>query len=125
MAVTEWKNMLQYVCKLVFGRMKGSGQDCREETFRCIGRMTKPSIGGILLTLILLMWRIGRAPNSIPIYSYIQEDATLHSLLISGKCSTCFGWYFHPSSGAHATVSTAFGICQTVTAICCYQLELV
>ena len=23
---------------------------------------------------------------------YIQQDATLHSLCISGKCSTCFGW---------------------------------
>ena len=31
----------------------------------------------------------------------------LHSLFISGNCSTCFGWYFHPSSGAHTTVSTA------------------
>src|SRR5215475_7337034 len=69
------------------------------------------------------MWRIGRAPNSIPVYSYIQQDATLHSLFISGNCSTCFGWYFHPSSGAHTTVSTASGICHTVTAISRYQLE--
>jgi hypothetical protein len=64
------------------------------------------------------MWRIGWAPNSIPIY--IQQDATLHSLFIYGNCSTCFGWYFHPSSGAHTTVSTASGICHTVTAICRY-----
>jgi hypothetical protein len=71
-----------------------------------------------LLTLILLIWRIWRASNSIPIY--IQQDATLHSLFISGNCSTCFGWYFHPSSGAHTTVSTAPGICHTVTAICRY-----
>jgi hypothetical protein len=41
------------------------------------------------------MWRIGRAPNSITIYSYIQQDATSHSLFITGNCSTCFGWYFH------------------------------
>ena len=68
-----------------------------------------------------LMWRIGWALNSIPIYSYIQQDATLHSLFISGNCSTCFGWYFHPSSGAHTTVSTASGICHTVTAICRYR----
>jgi hypothetical protein len=60
------------------------------------------------LTLILLMWRIVWAPNSIPIY--IQKDATLHSLFISGNCSTCFGWYFHPSSGAPTTVFTASGI---------------
>jgi hypothetical protein len=70
------------------------------------------------LTLILLMWRIGRA-NSIPIY--IQQDATLHSLFISGNCSICFGWYLHPSSEAHTTVSTAPGICHTVTAICRYR----
>jgi hypothetical protein len=71
------------------------------------------------LTLILLMWRKGWAPNSIPIY--IQQDAKLHSLFISGNYSTCFGWYFHPSSGAHTTTSTASGICHTVTAICRYR----
>jgi hypothetical protein len=74
-----------------------------------------------ILTLILLMWRIGWAPNTIPIYVYIQQDATLHSLFISGTYSTCFGWYFHPSSGAHTTVSTEYGICYTVTAICRYR----
>ena len=52
--------------------------------------------------------------NCVP--AYIQRDATLHSLFISGNCSTCFGCYFHPSSGAHTTLSTASGICQTVTA---------
>jgi len=49
---------------------------------------------------------------------YIQQDATLHSLFISENCSTYFGWYLHPSSGAHTTVFTASGICQTVTATC-------
>jgi hypothetical protein len=73
------------------------------------------------LTLMLLMWRIGWAPNSIPIYSYIQQDATLNILFISGNSSTYFGWYFHPSSGAHRTVSTESGICHTVTAICRYR----
>src|SRR5215475_2443172 len=57
----------------------------------------------------------------IPIYVYTQQDATLHSLFLSGNCSTCFEWYFHPSSGAHTTVSTASGICHTVTAICRYR----
>ena len=52
---------------------------------------------------------------------YIQQDATLHSLFLSGNCSTCFGWYHHPSSGAQTTVSTASGICHTVTAICRYR----
>jgi hypothetical protein len=54
----------------------------------------------------------------------IQQDATLHILFISGNCSTCLEWYFHPSSGAHTTVSTAFGICHTVTAICHYRGKL-
>ena len=61
----------------------------------------------------------GSAENTytnIPIY--MQQDATLHSLFISRNCSTCFGWYLHPSSGAHTTVSTASGICHTITATC-------
>jgi hypothetical protein len=74
-----------------------------------------------ILTLIMLMWRIEPTPYSIPVYSCIQQDATLHNLFVSGNCSTCFGWYFHPSSGAHTTVSTASGICHTVTAICSYM----
>ena len=55
-------------------------------------------------------------PKYIPIY--IQQDAPLHTLFISGNCSTCFGWYLNPSSGAHTNVSTASGICYTVTATC-------
>ena len=49
---------------------------------------------------------------------YIQQDATLHSLFISGNSSTYFGWYLHPSSRAHTAVSTVSGTCQTVTATC-------
>jgi len=56
-----------------------------------------------------------------PIPIYIQQDATLHSLFISGNCSTCFGLYLHPSSGAHTTVSTTSSICHTVSATCCYR----
>ena len=51
----------------------------------------------------------------------IQQDAKLHSVFISGNCSTCFGWYLHPSSGARTTLSTASGTCQTVTANCRYR----
>jgi hypothetical protein len=40
--------------------------------------------------------------------------------ILSGNCSTCFGWYHHPSSGAQTTVSTASGICHTSTATCHY-----
>ena len=55
------------------------------------------------------------------IFQYIQQDATLNRFIISGNCSTCFGWYLHPSSGAHTTVFTASGICHTVTATCRYR----
>jgi len=44
-----------------------------------------------------------------------------YTVYFSGNCSTCFGWYPHPSSGAQTTVSIASGICHTVTAICCYR----
>jgi len=47
-----------------------------------------------------------------------QQDATIFSLFISVNCSTCFGWYLHPSSGAHVTVSTKSGISKTVIATC-------
>jgi hypothetical protein len=81
----------------------------RRPVHNLVSILTYPSshyLFSVCLTLILLMWRIEWAPNIIPIYSYIQQDATLHNLFISGNCSTCFGWYFHPSSGAHTTVST-------------------
>ena len=29
--------------------------------------------------------------------------------ILSVNCSTCFGWFLHPSSGTQITVSTAFG----------------
>jgi len=52
---------------------------------------------------------------------HIQQDAALHSLFISGNCSTYFRWYLHPSSGAHTTVSTVSDTCQTVN--CYLQLS--
>jgi hypothetical protein len=63
------------------------------------------------------------------IYIYYLYNTKLYSniyptrcnvtqFIIPGNCSTCFGWYLHPSSGAHINVSTASGICQTVTESC-------
>jgi len=46
-----------------------------------------------LLTLILLMWRIEWAPNSIPIY--IQQDATLHSLYLETALHVSCGTSTH------------------------------
>ena len=47
----------------------------------------------------------------------VQQDATFTFYYISGNYSTCFGWYHHPSSGAHITVTTASGTGRTVSAI--------
>ena len=48
----------------------------------------------------------------------VKHDAKIYSLFISVNCSTCFGWYIHPSSGAHNTVCTVSGTIETLTAIC-------
>jgi hypothetical protein len=55
---------------------------------------------------------------------HIQQDATLHSLFISGNCSTNFGCYHHSSAEAQTTVSTPSGICHTVTATAAIVQEL-
>jgi hypothetical protein len=47
----------------------------------------------------------------------VQQVATIYNLFISVNCSTYFGWYLHPSSGAHITLCTASGISVTVTVI--------
>jgi len=38
-----------------------------------------------------------------------------YTVYFTGNCSTCFGWYHHPSSGAQTTISMASGICHTAT----------
>ena len=57
-------------------------------------------------------------PQSSNIY---PPRCNVTQFILSGNCSTCFGWYHHPSSGAQTTVSTASGICRTVTATCRYR----
>ena len=57
--------------------------------------------------------------NRLDLYSNIYSTiCNVTQFILSGNYSTCFGWYHHPSSGAHKTVSTASGICHTVTGIC-------
>ena len=93
------------------------------QNYRSCGNLTF-----IFLNLILKQDRQGTSKldvqrsvrrKYIPIR--IQQDIRLHSLFISGNCSTCFGWFLHPSSGVQTTVSTASGTCQTVTATCRYR----
>ena len=55
-------------------------------------------------------------------YSNIyQTRCNVTQFILSGNCSTRFGCNLHPSSGTQITVSTAFGICHTVIAICRYR----
>jgi len=58
--------------------------------------------------------------NNILLYKS-QQDAHVTEFILSASCSTCFGRYYHPSSGVQTTVSTASGICHTVTATCRYR----
>jgi len=55
-------------------------------------------------------------PCIVSIFQYISNKCNVTQFILSGNCPTCFGWYFHPSSGLHTTVSTASGVCHTVTA---------
>jgi hypothetical protein len=55
------------------------------------------------------------------IFQYISNKMQRYTGYLYLETSTCFGWYFHPSSGAHTPVSTASVICRTVTAICRYR----
>jgi len=43
-----------------------------------------------------------------------QQDAHVTEFILSDNCSTCFGRYYHPSSGAQTTVTTASGNRYTV-----------
>jgi hypothetical protein len=51
--------------------------------------------------------------NNILLYKS-QQDAHVTEFILSDKCSTYFGRYYHPSSGAQTTVSTASGNRYTV-----------
>jgi hypothetical protein len=60
--------------------------------------------------------------NLCSYYSNIYPTkCNVTQFILSGNCSTCFGWYHHPSPGAQTTASTVSDICQTVTANCRYR----
>jgi hypothetical protein len=58
--------------------------------------------------------------KNIPIYC-ISNKSKVTQFNISVNCCIFFGWCLHPSSGVHTAVSTASGICHTVTTTCCYR----
>ena len=69
-----------------------------------------------------------RLANMTKLYSNICPTRfNVTQFILSENCSTCFGWYHHPSSGAQTTVSTASGICHKLLlpAAIVEELELV
>jgi hypothetical protein len=64
--------------------------------------------------------------NNILLYKS-QQDAHVTEFILSDNCSTCFGCYHHPSSGAQTTVTIAYGNHYTVllSAAILEELELI
>jgi hypothetical protein len=64
--------------------------------------------------------------NNILLYKF-QQDAHITEFILSDNCSTCFQLYYHPSSGAQTTVTTASGNRYTVlfSAAIVENLELI
>jgi hypothetical protein len=86
----------------------------RLETCKLPHRVIRSNVGSCL-EVYQRIFNVYGSLHRKNILMYVQQDATLHSLFY---CSTCFGRYYHPSSGAQITVSTASGICYTVTTTC-------
>ena len=64
--------------------------------------------------------------NNILLYKS-QQDAHVTEFILSENCSTCFGHYYHPSSGAQAIVTAASGNRYTIllSAAIVEELELI
>jgi hypothetical protein len=94
---------------LVHIRRLGVG-DISLTSFRtsCAGKRCNPlnaELNPICHLLVLLGDLTFMGPCVVSIFQYISNKMQRYTV-------------FHPSSGAHTTVSTASGICHTVTAIC-------
>jgi len=64
--------------------------------------------------------------NNILLYKS-QQDAHVTEFILSESCPTCLGCYYHPSSGAQTTVTTASGNRYTIllSAAIVEELELI
>jgi len=67
--------------------------------------------------MMLFFYILGSMHGEIYANNYPKRFNYIQFIYICNR-STCVGWYLHPSSGAHFTVSTASGISKTVTATC-------
>ena len=81
--------------------------------------MVPPTVTQILVTFRMESMTVMINTEYFQYISNKMQHYTVYLYL--ENCSTCFGWYHYPSSGAHTTVSTASGICHTATAIRRYR----
>ena len=65
-----------------------------------------------------LIMAIQRVFYKYIIFKYNQQDATLHELFISVKCSTCFRRFLRQSSEAQKLYMQHRVLCQTFSATC-------
>jgi len=63
----------------------------------------------LLTTAGILIWEQLQAFELSNIY---PTRCNVTQFILSGNCSTCFGWYHQPSSGAQTTVSTDTRYCR-------------
>ena len=67
-------------------------------------------IGPVVLTQIYFVNFTFFGPCIVNQCQWMFNNMRLYTVYyISVNCSTCFGWYLHPTSGAHITVITASG----------------
>jgi hypothetical protein len=80
---------------------------------------------GDLESRILFSGFVTQHDTGFPNTCIYPTRCNVTQFILFGNCSIYFGWYHHPSSGAHTTVSTASVICHTVTATCRYRGRVV
>jgi hypothetical protein len=77
------------------------------------------------------IYAVGRELNEVDVHGsvhrryiskYNKQDATLHNLFISVKCSTCSIWYLRPSSGVQNCIYT-YSIGYFSNLYCCLPLS--
>jgi hypothetical protein len=98
-----------------FTILRSQFNDCSMLTFYQVKFVVNFSLP--MLKMSLTLW-----VHASKEYSNIYTTrCNVTQFILSGNCSTCFGWYHHPPSGAQTSVSTASGICHAVTATCRYS----
>ena len=98
-----WEFLKSKMCPNKLGTQKNSGVSVQFRRFSSHCRFRQ-----LYIQTLTFM-----APCIVRIFQYISKNMQRYTNILPGNCSTCFGWYLHPSSEAQTTVSAASGICHT------------